>query len=130
MVVKYSFRLIIKKYCTHLFIGAISSISLENLKNISISLQKTSAYVNTCWIFVAIFSCHIRWRSLIFFCLISGPPDTYISLGPCDRICRHCNTLFWYEERLKMQAESFQNTTDVAWVARSCYGGNHSILIK
>ncbi|PWA84252.1 hypothetical protein CTI12_AA161280 [Artemisia annua] len=29
-----------------------------------------------------------------------GPPSTYISMGRCDRICRHCNAFFWCEERL------------------------------
>ncbi|PWA72302.1 hypothetical protein CTI12_AA271610 [Artemisia annua] len=30
-----------------------------------------------------------------------GAPDTYVSLGPCDRVCRHCKALFWFDERLK-----------------------------
>ena len=24
-----------------------------------------------------------------------------MSLGACDRVCRRCNALFWFEERLK-----------------------------
>ncbi|PWA51281.1 hypothetical protein CTI12_AA464730 [Artemisia annua] len=29
-----------------------------------------------------------------------GPPTTYVHMGRCDRICRHCNALFWYAERI------------------------------
>ncbi|PWA58231.1 hypothetical protein CTI12_AA402020 [Artemisia annua] len=29
-----------------------------------------------------------------------GPPSAYISMGRCDRVCRHCNAFFWCEERL------------------------------
>ncbi|PWA98868.1 helitron helicase-like domain-containing protein [Artemisia annua] len=29
-----------------------------------------------------------------------GPPSTYISMGRCDRVCRHCNAFFWCEERV------------------------------
>ena len=34
-----------------------------------------------------------------FFVLCT--PAAYVSLGPCDRICRHCKAHFCYEERLK-----------------------------
>lgn len=36
-----------------------------------------------------------------FLCFIIGPPSTYVSLGSCNRVCKHCNALFWYNERIK-----------------------------
>ncbi|PWA63137.1 hypothetical protein CTI12_AA357350 [Artemisia annua] len=30
-----------------------------------------------------------------------GPPATYVPLGKCDQVCRHCKALFWYDERTK-----------------------------
>ncbi|PWA61995.1 hypothetical protein CTI12_AA368500 [Artemisia annua] len=29
-----------------------------------------------------------------------SPPDTYIHMGQCDRVCRHCKARFWYDERV------------------------------
>ncbi|PWA89887.1 hypothetical protein CTI12_AA083030 [Artemisia annua] len=46
-----------------------------------------------------------------------GPPDTYVSVGPCDRVCRHCKARFWYEERLKHGSARFPE------YHRCCMGG-------
>nr|GFB70652.1 helitron helicase-like domain-containing protein [Tanacetum cinerariifolium] len=32
---------------------------------------------------------------------VSGDALSYIDLGNCDQVCRHCGCLFWYNERLK-----------------------------
>ncbi|PWA85527.1 hypothetical protein CTI12_AA147690 [Artemisia annua] len=29
----------------------------------------------------------------------AGPPDTYVHMGRCDQVCRHCSAMFWYDER-------------------------------
>ncbi|PWA90277.1 hypothetical protein CTI12_AA102890 [Artemisia annua] len=46
-----------------------------------------------------------------------GAPDTYVSLGPCNRICRHCKAMFWFEERLKHGSVRFPE------YHRCCMGG-------
>ncbi|PWA80261.1 hypothetical protein CTI12_AA198250 [Artemisia annua] len=30
-----------------------------------------------------------------------GPPNTYVSIGNCNQICKHCQALFWLDERAK-----------------------------
>ena len=30
----------------------------------------------------------------------AGPPDTYMHMGACDQICRHCGARFWYDEKI------------------------------
>ncbi|GJR67939.1 hypothetical protein Tco_0014004 [Tanacetum coccineum] len=33
-----------------------------------------------------------------------GDMEMYSDLSDCDRYCRHCGAIFWYEERLKGRA--------------------------
>ncbi|PWA58300.1 helitron helicase-like domain-containing protein [Artemisia annua] len=33
--------------------------------------------------------------------LRQGPPSTYISMGSCTEVCKHCKAFFWYDERVK-----------------------------
>ncbi|PWA61660.1 hypothetical protein CTI12_AA371170 [Artemisia annua] len=50
-----------------------------------------------------------------------GPPDSYVSLGPCDRVCRHCNALFWFQERVK------HASSRVPEYHRCCMGGKNEV---
>ena len=36
----------------------------------------------------------------IFYVFNAGPPSTYIHIGRCDRVCRHCDARFWDDEKL------------------------------
>ncbi|PWA85880.1 hypothetical protein CTI12_AA146080 [Artemisia annua] len=48
-----------------------------------------------------------------------GPMDTYIHVGRCDQICRHCNARFWYDERV---STSTRNRVDYN---KCCNDGKH-----
>ncbi|PWA44338.1 helitron helicase-like domain-containing protein [Artemisia annua] len=37
---------------------------------------------------------------------IQRPPSTYISIGSCTEVCKHCNAFFWYDERIKRSQRS------------------------
>ena len=52
------------------------------------------------------------------FCLANaGPPNTYMHIGRCDRVCRHCGARFWYDEKL---GSSTRNRIDYH---KCCNGG-------
>ncbi|PWA98496.1 hypothetical protein CTI12_AA017680 [Artemisia annua] len=51
--------------------------------------------------------------------LRKGPPDTYISIGSCNQLCKYCNALFWYDEGIKMSNRRYPEHH------RCCNEGKH-----
>ncbi|PWA77499.1 DNA helicase Pif1-like protein [Artemisia annua] len=46
-----------------------------------------------------------------------GPPNTYVRMGRCDRICQYCKALFWYDEKVPTSSRT------VPKYNRCCNGG-------
>ena len=60
--------------------------------------------------------CRIFFKWFVY--LLAGPPLEYKRFGRCDRVCQHCQALFWMEER-----RSGMPASAVPQYQRCCSGG-------